>query len=159
MDLRLCHYAACSRAPTPTPFNIVRRNITAVAWDYMGVTDDPSENTADNTQRAGMYYIPFNRTGPIIIRSPDAMPELSEAPRLSAERYLRRCLPVPSIHYEQSHIIRDIATVMIAMYVFEGNAMYPELSSTRRQSKSHLLQAQHQFSHSPFLVIITILSS
>ena len=158
MDLRLCHYATCSRAPTPTPFNIVRRNITAVAWDYMGVTDDPSENTADNTQRAGMYYIPFNRTGPIIIRSPNAMPELSEAPRLSAERYLRRCSSVTSIHYEQSHITRDFATVMMEMYDL-GETLCTELSSTRRQSKPHVLQVQHQFSHSPCLVIITILSS
>lgn len=34
-------------------------------------------------QRSGIYYNPFKRAEPVIIRSPDAMQELSEATELS----------------------------------------------------------------------------
>ena len=34
-------------------------------------------------KQSGIYYKPFLRREPVIIRSPDAMQELSEAPELS----------------------------------------------------------------------------
>ena len=40
-------------------------------------------NLADTEERHGVYYKPFGRQEPVIIRSPDAMEELSEAPELS----------------------------------------------------------------------------
>ena len=36
-----------------------------------------------SAKKAGRYYIPWSRKSPIIVRSPDHMQELSEAPELS----------------------------------------------------------------------------
>ena len=51
-------------------------------WDFFPVHVylgyDP-----DSGKRAGIYYKPFWRKEPVIIRNPDAMQELSESPALS----------------------------------------------------------------------------
>ncbi|KAL9034573.1 MAG: hypothetical protein Q9180_005329 [Flavoplaca navasiana] len=53
--------------PPADSISSVLRAVMAVAQDF----------------RSGVYYIPFKRASPIIIRSPEAMLELSEAPQLS----------------------------------------------------------------------------
>ena len=41
------------------------------------------EFSVNGNKRSGIYYVPFRRHGPVIIRSPEAIQELSEAPELS----------------------------------------------------------------------------
>jgi len=53
---------------------------------------------SNSDQRSGTYYNPFRRAKPVIIRSPDAMQELSEAAELSqravyADVWFSRYLP------------------------------------------------------------------
>ena len=43
----------------------------------------PLRVASDSDKRSGIYYKPFGRQEPVIIRSPDAIQELSEAPELS----------------------------------------------------------------------------
>ena len=51
-----------------------------------------------NRQRSGTFYMPFGRKEPVIIRSPDAIQELSEAAELSQRavyadvRLARHCM-------------------------------------------------------------------
>ena len=49
--------------------------------------DDNSDETniakIDKPQQSGVYYKPFFRKEPVIVRSPEAIQELCEAPQLS----------------------------------------------------------------------------
>lgn len=42
-----------------------------------------TQKFVDNSQRSGVYYLPFGQKDPVVIRSQDVLQELSEAPELS----------------------------------------------------------------------------
>lgn len=61
----------------------ITAGIIVITRDFVSITCPAWEIVADRLQKGRKYYIPWTRTPPVIIRSPDHMQVLSDSPGLS----------------------------------------------------------------------------